>query len=136
MAIDNNNLPFIGAFEVPNEPIPCGKKLPDFQVPLEKLERDSGFNYFKAIDQSKVQNLCEMTGCQLISKEVMENIAISRQLNNAETLEKLREIWQEISNKGKSKDQYIVSAYRRKLKELDKKQSTANNIVDVKSVVR
>ena len=63
-----------------------------------------------------------------MSNEVMKNIITCRQLNNAEALEQLEELWSKIGNN--DKDQYIISIYQKKLKELDKNQSNMNDIVD------
>ena len=128
MAVDDKDVPFVGAFQVPNEPVPNERKLSDFQVPLSKLEKDSGFLFLKTINPLKVQDLCETTGCKLMSNEVIKNIITCRQLNNAETLEQLEKLWSKIGNN--DKDQYIISIYQKKLNELDKNQSNMNDIVD------
>ncbi|XP_028396223.1 nuclease EXOG, mitochondrial-like [Dendronephthya gigantea] len=84
LAIDSTNGAAMAAFEVPNEPITYEQKLTNFQVPLEKLERDTGFRFFQETRDFKTRNLCDFTGCKLISKETMENILSQRETKNAQ----------------------------------------------------
>ena len=117
LTVDNHNVVSLGAFEVPNEPVSFEKKLSDFQVPLMKLVRDTGFYYFKNTNQSEIKDLCKVTGCKLMSREFMENITMVRKLSNAKNIKELEDIWKEMKT---SKDSYVVSVYQKKYKELQK----------------
>jgi hypothetical protein len=109
----------MAAFEVPNEPITHEKNLVDFQVPLQKLEKDSGFTFFEKIEKPKTKNLCQITGCKLISKETMELVFVRRQLSNAQNIEELDQVWSKIGNEHKSDGLNIL--YEKRLKELQHK---------------
>ena len=84
---------------------------------MEKLEKDSGFSFFEKIDKPKSKNLCEVTGCKMISKEVMESIAFRRELLNARDTRQLDQIWDKIKNENRA-DSTLNVLYEKRLKEL------------------
>ena len=114
----------MAAFEVPNQPITYKKSLADFQVPLQKLEKDSGFSFFEKIEKFKTKNLCEVAGCKLMSKDAMEVVMLRRQLGNAQNIEQLDQLWNKIY-KERSLDGSFSVLYEKRLKELQQKTEPA-----------
>ncbi|XP_066301396.1 nuclease EXOG, mitochondrial-like [Branchiostoma lanceolatum] len=113
----------IGAFIVPNQPIDFGPKLTDFQVPIEDLEKSSGFKFYPQLDRSKTKNLCEMDSCKLITKKEFELWIIGRKLQSARTQERVEKVWKELEEKKLEPDQYLIDLYAKKKVELAAKQS-------------
>lgn len=110
----------MAAFEVPNQQIAYDKSLTDFQVPLQKVEKDSGFSFFEKIDKLRTNNLCQVTKCKLMSKQAMEFVMLQRQLENAQSIEQLDQIWSK-KNKEHSLDHNLISLYDKRCKELQQK---------------
>ena len=118
MAEGEGKSPVFGAFVVPNEPIGYDHQLQDFQVPLEKLEKDSGLVFFPNFDTSSALDLCNTDGCKLMSKEMMEMIMAGRRLRNSTSLEKLESTWIEMKDKGIKPDQFTMEIYEKRKAEM------------------
>ena len=120
LAIESaTNATCMAAFEVPNEPITQEKNLLLFQVPVQKLEKDSGFSFFEKIEKFKTKNLCQVTGCKLMSKENMEFVILRRQLSNAQNIEQLDQVWSKTENEHRPNDLSVL--YKKRLQELQQK---------------
>lgn len=118
-----------GAFVVPNEPIGYDCELRDFQVPLEKLEKDSGLVFFPNCDTSSALDLCDTDGCKLMSQEMMKMIVFGRKLRNSATLDDLESLWMELKDKGVKPDKFTVEIYeKRKAEVID----SSENVVSLK----
>ncbi|ERS97243.1 hypothetical protein HMPREF1624_06574 [Sporothrix schenckii ATCC 58251] len=59
----------LGAFVLPNAPIPNTKPLSDFEVPLEAVERASGLEFAAKLPPQRRRRLCAETSCSLVVKE-------------------------------------------------------------------
>ncbi|KAJ8130321.1 hypothetical protein O1611_g3311 [Lasiodiplodia mahajangana] len=59
----------IGAFLLPNAPIPNEKPLADFEVPIEAIERASGLEFASKLPPQRRKRLCADTSCALIIKD-------------------------------------------------------------------
>ncbi|OTA95837.1 hypothetical protein M434DRAFT_393484 [Hypoxylon sp. CO27-5] len=59
----------IGAFVLPNAPIPNEKPLTDFEVPVEAVERASGLEFATKLPPQRRKRLCADTTCALVIKE-------------------------------------------------------------------
>ncbi|KAK7750701.1 nuclease [Diatrype stigma] len=59
----------IGAFVLPNAPIPNEKPLADFEVPVEAVERASGLEFATKLPPQRRRRLCADTSCALVIKE-------------------------------------------------------------------
>lgn len=59
----------IGAFVLPNAPIPNEKPLTDFEVPVEAVERASGLEFATKLPVQRRKRLCADTSCSLVIKE-------------------------------------------------------------------
>ncbi|OAA58606.1 mitochondrial nuclease [Niveomyces insectorum RCEF 264] len=59
----------LGAFVLPNAPIPNSKPLADFEVPLEAVERASGLEFASKLPPQRRRRLCTETPCALVVKE-------------------------------------------------------------------
>ncbi|KAI1143795.1 hypothetical protein F5Y05DRAFT_362594 [Hypoxylon sp. FL0543] len=59
----------IGAFVLPNAPIPNEKPLADFEVPVEAVERASGLEFATKLPAQRRRRLCADTSCALVIKE-------------------------------------------------------------------
>jgi endonuclease G len=55
----------LGAFVLPNAPIPDDTPLERFEVPIEVVERAAGLEFFQRLERKKVQRLCTQTKCQV-----------------------------------------------------------------------
>jgi hypothetical protein len=118
------NAACMAAFEVPNEPITYENNLTDFQVPLQKLEKDSGFSFFEKIEKFKTKNLCEVTRCKLMSKEAMVLVVSRRQLSNAQNIEQLDQVWSKMEIENRS-DESLRVLYEKRLRELQQRTEPA-----------
>jgi endonuclease G len=59
----------VGAFVLPNAPIPNEKPLTDFEVPVEAVERASGLEFASKLPVQRRRRLCTDTVCSLVIKE-------------------------------------------------------------------
>lgn len=62
----------IGAFVLPNAPIPNEKPLTDFEVPVEAVERASGLEFATKLPLQRRRRLCADTTCALVIREYAE----------------------------------------------------------------
>ncbi|KAL2019686.1 hypothetical protein VTK56DRAFT_9305 [Thermocarpiscus australiensis] len=62
----------LGAFVLPNAPIPNEKPLADFEVPLEAVERASGLEFATKLPVQRRKRLCAETSCSIVVKEYAE----------------------------------------------------------------
>ena len=113
--------PVLGSFLVPNEPIGFNRKLEEYKIPLDDLEKKTGLIFLPKLDRTKTRDLCTVDGCQLIERAKFELYFIGRRLSSAETLEKLEKAWREIETKGLEPDDYAKNLYAKKKTEILKK---------------
>ncbi|RHZ72092.1 nuclease [Aspergillus turcosus] len=59
----------LGAFVLPNARIPNDKRLAEFEVPLEVLERASGLEFASKLDVSRRKRLCQEVRCDIVVRE-------------------------------------------------------------------
>jgi endonuclease G len=59
----------LGAFVLPNAPIPNNKPLTDFEVPVEAVERASGLEFASNLPVQRRKRLCTDTACSLVIRE-------------------------------------------------------------------
>ncbi|KAF2972203.1 hypothetical protein GQX73_g1494 [Xylaria multiplex] len=59
----------IGAFVLPNAPIPNEKPLTDFEVPVEAVERASGLEFATKLPVQRRKRLCADATCALVIKD-------------------------------------------------------------------
>ena len=59
----------IGAFVLPNAPIPNDKPITDFEVPVEAVERASGLEFAAKLPVARRKRLCADTTCALVIRE-------------------------------------------------------------------
>ena len=112
-----NDPPALGAFIVPNIPISFDHQLPEYQVPLEKVEKHSGFSFVPKLDRTNTRNLCDATGCKLITKDAFQLYIINSKMKRANTPEKLEKHWNEIKDGGLTPDDYSQNVYNTKKQE-------------------
>lgn len=113
-----------GAFIVPNAPISFQHQLPEFQVPLETLEKLSGFVFFPEVDKSKeVKNICEVDTCKLIELEEFKLYIAGRSMKNAKNLQKVEKIMLELNEANIKPDKYLLELYEQKKKELESSEN-------------
>jgi endonuclease G len=62
----------VGAFVLPNKPIPNQKPLTDFEVPVEAVERASGLEFATLLPVQRRKRLCADTVCALVVREYAE----------------------------------------------------------------
>lgn len=59
----------LGAFVLPNARIPNEKKLTDFEVPLEAVERASGLEFASKLAPDRRKKLCQEIKCEIAVRE-------------------------------------------------------------------
>ncbi|UNI14043.1 nuclease [Purpureocillium takamizusanense] len=59
----------IGAFVLPNAPIPNEKPITDFEVPVEAVERASGLEFATKLPLQRRKRLCADTTCALVIRD-------------------------------------------------------------------
>ncbi|KAF9249612.1 hypothetical protein DTO027I6_4300 [Penicillium roqueforti] len=59
----------LGAFVLPNARIANDKRLTDFEVPLEAVERASGLEFGSKLDLSRRRRLCQEVACSITVRE-------------------------------------------------------------------
>lgn len=59
----------LGAFVLPNARIPNDKRLSDFEVPLEAVERASGLEFASKLEASRRKRLCQEVKCEVVVRE-------------------------------------------------------------------
>ncbi|KAI1337928.1 hypothetical protein F5Y15DRAFT_388344 [Xylariaceae sp. FL0016] len=59
----------IGAFVLPNAPIPNEKPITDFEVPVEAVERSSGLEFASKLPLARRRRLCADTTCALVIRD-------------------------------------------------------------------
>ncbi len=62
----------LGAFVLPNAPIPNEKPITDFEVPVEAVERASGLEFATNLPVQRRKRLCADTTCALVIREYAE----------------------------------------------------------------
>ncbi|KAI0480239.1 hypothetical protein GGR56DRAFT_625166 [Xylariaceae sp. FL0804] len=59
----------LGAFVLPNAPIPNAKPITDFEVPVEAVERASGLEFASRLPVQRRRRLCSDTICELVIRD-------------------------------------------------------------------
>lgn len=59
----------LGAFVLPNARISSDRRLADFEVPLEVVERASGLEFASKLDASRRKRLCQEVKCEAVVRE-------------------------------------------------------------------
>jgi endonuclease G len=59
----------VGAFVLPNAPIPNEKPLADFEVPVEAVERASGLEFASKLPVQRRRRLCADTTCAIVVRD-------------------------------------------------------------------
>ncbi|KAL4222857.1 hypothetical protein ACF0H5_018897 [Mactra antiquata] len=114
----------MGAFVVPNEPIGYDKKLTDYLVDLEALEKSLGVTLVPKLIETEgnVKNLCKVDNCKLIGRKEFELYFIGRKLESANTLHRLETVWNELEEKKLKPDRYLKELYKQKKSELTEQE--------------
>lgn len=96
----------------------------EYKVPLEEVERRSGFELLPGLNRSNVHDLCEDGGCQLMSFEKFELYFIGRKVHSANNLNRLEKAWSELKQKKLTPDKDLVELYNKRKQELSSKESS------------
>ncbi|KAL4878929.1 hypothetical protein BJY04DRAFT_194931 [Aspergillus karnatakaensis] len=59
----------LGAFVLPNAKIPNDKRLAEFEVPIEALERASGLEFAAKLEPVRRKRLCQEVQCDIVVRE-------------------------------------------------------------------
>lgn len=115
--VENRGQPVaVGAFVVPNAPIPDNKVLADYQVPTKQIEALTGFIFFPNIDVHKLPSLCAKDGCQLLTKNMADLNIIMKNLKRVKSKEELDSLWKQVLEKDVQLDQKFMEMYWEKRK--------------------
>lgn len=115
--------PQLAAFVVPNKPVE-NVPLTEFQVTLNKLERELGLIFHPGLDRSTVGDLCKHDGCHLQNYKEFQQFFWNRRLSSPWNLGNLEKDWAEATRKGvvtpALKKVYLESKEKLILKEKEK----------------
>ncbi|KAK3725332.1 hypothetical protein QZH41_008958, partial [Actinostola sp. cb2023] len=114
LAENKHRQPVLSAFIVPNQPISIDRQLPEFEVTMETLSKNTGILFFSETLTSNARNLCHVDGCKLLSKEFMENISLGRKIRNCRSMEELENLWKKATEKGITHDNFTTKLYSEK----------------------
>ncbi|XP_022083356.1 nuclease EXOG, mitochondrial-like isoform X3 [Acanthaster planci] len=121
----------VGAFVVPNEPIPVERHLKDFQVSLENLTESAGLHFLSNLQPSvTVRNLCDVDSCKLITQQQLQLHIIGRRLEGATTLPKLEDSWRQLEEWHLEPDDNLWQLYQRRRVELEETSKQKPNRTD------
>lgn len=126
LAEKGGSQPLLGAFVVPNQPISNDRQLPDFEVPINALTKESGVLFFSDKLISSAGNLCQVDGCKLLSKEFMDRIFLGSNLRRCKTLEELEKLWKDAKERGITDDKSLA-IYEEKKKELTNSETAVSS---------
>ncbi|KAK9465328.1 hypothetical protein V1512DRAFT_287584 [Lipomyces arxii] len=62
----------VGAFILPNEPIPNSTDLKSFYAPVDAIERASGLEFLASLPANKKKDLCREVECKIIVREFVK----------------------------------------------------------------
>lgn len=112
-----------GSFVVPNKPIGYSHHLKEFQVPMEYVEKKAGVRFHSSLERSQAENLCEVTGCNMMTKAELDQYIFLRRLRRANNLKKLEKIWKEIQEKEVPINAALTEVYQKYSVEFAKAQT-------------
>ena len=69
VAQNSTSMVALGAFVLPNASIPNEKRLSDFEVPLEAVERASGLTFADQLPLARRKKLCAEVQCEILTKQ-------------------------------------------------------------------
>ncbi|XP_045582469.1 nuclease EXOG, mitochondrial isoform X2 [Procambarus clarkii] len=118
-----------GSFVVPNKPIDYSHHLKEFQVSLDYLEKRVGIKFYTNMKRDEAKDLCEDTGCNLLSKTQMDQLIFTQRLKRVNSLQKLIKLWKEIQEREIHIDTKIQELYQKRLLDLSRKDSEMGNLV-------
>ena len=67
----------VGAFVLPNEPIPNSTNLTEFEVPVNAIERSTGLTLLQSQPSGKIKSLCREVKCELVVREFNKSVSRS-----------------------------------------------------------
>ncbi|XP_048190624.1 nuclease EXOG, mitochondrial isoform X2 [Perognathus longimembris pacificus] len=115
----------LGAFVVPNEAIGFQPALTEFQVSLPELEALSGLRFFPGLDrQREIHDLCSVDSCKLLDFQAFTLYLSTRKVDAARSVLRLEKILETLKDAGVEPDEYFMSRYVQKLKELIAKEQS------------
>ncbi|KAM5190674.1 nuclease EXOG, mitochondrial [Callospermophilus lateralis] len=115
----------LGAFVVPNEAIGFQPQLTEFQVSLQDLEKLSGLMFFPRLDRSSdIRNICSVDTCKLLDFQEFTLYLSTRKIEGARSVLRLEKVMENLKNAGIEPDDYFMSRYEKKLKELKAKEQS------------
>ncbi|XP_027788225.1 nuclease EXOG, mitochondrial isoform X1 [Marmota flaviventris] len=115
----------LGAFVVPNEAIGFQPQLTEFQVSLQDLEKLSGLVFFPRLDRSSdIRNICSVDTCKLLDFQEFTLYLSTRKIEGARSVLRLEKVMENLKNAGIEPDNYFMSRYEKKLKELKAKEQS------------
>jgi endonuclease G len=66
----------VGAFVLPNAPIPNSVPLKNFYVPLDSVERSAGVSFLPLIKPDQTRDLCREVSCEITIREFNKALAL------------------------------------------------------------
>ena len=101
----------IAAFVVPNKQIDEDATLRDHEVSLDELERLAGIEFFPQLRLKRIKRLCDVEGCNMISKKTADLWHLSRSIKKAVSIEELDKVFSDINKKKIQVDKKFMDLY-------------------------
>jgi hypothetical protein len=134
---ENKNNCSIGSFIVPNKEIEKDKKITDFKVPIDDIEKKSGIKFFEKLNlnskkkipsfnlfnnEKKISDLCDNENCDsFFTSNQFSNYVLSIILRKENKLENLKKIYEEkINDKNFVVQEEVKNFYENKIKSIEK----------------
>eukprot|EP01133_Synstelium_polycarpum_P013329 gene13329-15672_t len=110
----------LGAFVIPNEPIPSDATLMDYQVSLNTIERMSGLTFFPKVNPANTAPLCDSIECQVMTERQLEIWNIPRRISWSRNRKELDKVLEDVVQwELDTNSSHINKALTEKLKELE-----------------
>ncbi|GAM23971.1 hypothetical protein SAMD00019534_071460 [Acytostelium subglobosum LB1] len=112
----------LGAFVIPNEPIPSDAVLTDYQVSLQSLERSTGLTFFPRLATQALLPMCDTIDCKMMTERELDIWNIPRRIGWSKNRHELDRVMDDCKKKDIDIDDNINQLYQSKLRELDDHQ--------------
>ncbi|CBZ24377.1 putative endonuclease G [Leishmania mexicana MHOM/GT/2001/U1103] len=110
----------VAAFMMPNGPIIEELPLTAYQVPIERLQRITGLQFFPGMDATRLPDLCKTHKCDARPSALFQRYRQVAQLRAADSVPQLRKTYAALqaSTAGGNLDEAVVHEFQKRMEEL------------------
>lgn len=62
-------------------------------MPLSQLEKHVGYRFFRRLDRSRTDDLCEVDGCEMMDYRAFQSYFVTRGIGGARNIKDLERYW-------------------------------------------